>query len=123
VPGLEARALQLASPSKGTAGALLGYPGNGPYREEPVRVGRNVEMVGRDAYGSFPTTRRVTTLRGTVRSGNSGGPVVDEQGRVITTVFARRAGSDGGYGVPTELVQRAVERAGTRPLQTECLNR
>jgi uncharacterized membrane protein required for colicin V production len=123
VPGLEARALQLASPSKGTAGALLGYPGNGPYREEPVRVGRNVEMVGRDAYGSFPTTRRVTTLRGTVRSGNSGGPVVDEQGRVITTVFARRAGSDGGYGVPTELVQRAIERAGTRPLQTECLNR
>ena len=123
VPGLEARALRLADASEGTPGALLGYPGNGPYTETPVRVGRVVQMVGRDAYGTFPTTRRVTTIRGTIRSGNSGGPVVDERGRVITTVFARRAGSDGGYGVPAGIVRAAIERAGARALETECLDR
>ena len=71
---------------------MLGYPGNGPYHETPVRVGRVVTIIGRDAYGNFPTSREVTTLRGTIRSGNSGGPVVDAQGDVITTVFARAGG-------------------------------
>ena len=64
VPGLAARALRLADAVAGTPGGLLGYPGNGPYTETPVRVGRNVEIVGRDAYGNFPTTREVTTIRG-----------------------------------------------------------
>ena len=65
----------------------------------------------------------MTTLRGSIRSGNSGGPVVDAQGNVITTVFARRAASDGGYGVPTEIVQNALAQAGTKPLETACLDR
>jgi uncharacterized membrane protein required for colicin V production len=123
VPGLAARVLRLADAAEGTPGALLGYPGNGPYTETPVRVGRVVRMVGRDAYGNFPITRRVTTIRGTIRSGNSGGPVVDAEGRVITTVFARRAGSDGGYGVPPGIVRAALEGAGAQALETQCLDR
>ena len=91
VAGLTAKPLRLADAVEGTPGGLLGYPGNGPYAETAVRVGRVVRIVGRDAYGNFPTGRRVTTMRGTIRSGNSGGPVVDAQGRVITTVFAQRA--------------------------------
>lgn len=123
VPGLAARPLRLADAIEGTPGALLGYPGNGPYTETPVRVGRVVEIVGRDAYGNFPTTREVTTIRGEVRSGNSGGPVVDARGRVITTAFAQRAGQDGGYGVPTAEVRSALAQAGTRALETPCVER
>jgi S1-C subfamily serine protease len=62
-------------------------------------------------------------MRGVVRSGNSGGPAVDAAGRVRTTVFARRAGSEGGYGVPTDRVREALSEAGDTPLQTECVER
>jgi hypothetical protein len=123
VPDLDAKPLQLTEAVEGTPAGMLGYPNNGPYRETAVRVGRVVTIIGRDAYGNFPVSRKVTTLRGTIRSGNSGGPVVDADGRVIATVFARRAVSDGGYGVPTDIVQTALAGAGTRPLETSCLKR
>ena len=123
VPGLQAAPLRLADAVEGTAAGMLGYPGNGPYTETAVRVGRVVEIVGRDAYGNFPTNRRVTTIRGTIRSGNSGGPVVDARGRVVTTVFAQRAGTDGGFGVPTDIVRAAISRAGTEALETPCVDR
>ncbi len=123
VAGLTAAPLRLADAVEGTPAGLLGYPGNGPYTETAVRVGRVVQIVGRDAYGHFPTSRRVTTIRGTIRSGNSGGPVVDAYGRVITTVFAQRARTDGGYGVPTDIVRAAIARAGTEPLETACVDR
>jgi S1-C subfamily serine protease len=52
----------------------------------------------------------MTALRGLVRSGNSGGPVVDEAGRVLTTVFAATRGRRprGGYGVPNDVVRSAL---------------
>jgi S1-C subfamily serine protease len=123
VPGLAARPLRLTDAVEGAPAALLGYPGNGPYEETPVRLGRTVRIVGRDAYGTFPTSRRVVTLRGSVRSGNSGGPVVDAEGRVVTTAFARRAGTDGGYGVPSSIVREAISRAGAAAIETPCLER
>ncbi|MCY7302321.1 MAG: MarP family serine protease [Thermoleophilia bacterium] len=123
VPGLAARPLLLAEAVAGTPGGMLGYPGNGPYTEKAVRVGRVAEIVGRDAYGNFPTTREVTTIRGKIRSGNSGGPVVDARGRVITTVFAQRAGRNGGYGVPTAAVRAALAKAGTDAIETPCVER
>jgi S1-C subfamily serine protease len=56
----------------------------------------------------------MTAFRGEVRSGNSGGPVVDADGTVQTTVFAAStgAGPPSGLGVPNEIVSRALERAG-----------
>jgi hypothetical protein len=115
--------LRLVDAKRGTAGALLGFPGNGPYAETPVRIGKNVPIIGRDAYGRFPTSRVVTTVRGTIRSGNSGGPIVDASGGVISTVFARRVGSDGGYGVPTAFVRAALARAGSRSVHSACVER
>jgi S1-C subfamily serine protease len=65
----------------------------------------------------------VTTLRGSVRGGNSGGPAVDARGRVLTTVFARRPGGDGGFGVPSELVRAALGEVGSKVIRTECVDR
>jgi S1-C subfamily serine protease len=68
----------------------------------------------------------VTALRGTVREGNSGGPVVDERGRVVATVFGGRtgAGEPGGYGVSTELVRQALTTASSgKALSTTCVSR
>ena len=122
VDGLSGRPLRLADPMKGVAVALLGFPENGPFLATPARLGQTVASLGRDAYGRFPVPRTVTTMRGVVLAGNSGGPAVDGAGRVRTTVFARRAGSGGGFGIPPERVRQALEHVGA-PLETDCVER
>ena len=42
---------------------------------------------------------------------------------MITTVFAQRVGTDGGYGVPTDIVRAAIAAAGVKPLETPCVDR
>jgi hypothetical protein len=55
--------------------------------------------------------RTVTSLSGNVRHGDSGGPAVNADGAVETTVFAARVNGSGGYGVPASLVRRALANA------------
>jgi S1-C subfamily serine protease len=114
VKGLEGRPLRLVDPARGVPVAIVGYPENGPLTQVAGRLGETVKAFSRDAYGRGPITRKVTTIRGAIRPGSSGGPGIDAHGRVRTTVFARRAGDDGGYGIPAELVRAVVERAGTK---------
>jgi hypothetical protein len=100
-----------AQPS--TGGAVLGFPHNGPYDVEPARLGPTSTVLSDDAYGRGPVKRRITSFRGLVRSGNSGGPVVDSDGRVLATVFAASIGGPGrtGFGVPDSIVRDALSRA------------
>jgi S1-C subfamily serine protease len=124
VPGLEgAPGLELDVQEKpGTAAAILGFPGNGPYDVQPGRLGATETVRSEDAYGRGPVVRRITTLRGLVRSGNSGGPMVDGEGQVVTTIFAATVGNGGrtGFGVPDTIVQDALERAGEPVGTGEC---
>jgi S1-C subfamily serine protease len=122
VPGLRGKPLRMTEPGRGTAGALLGFPENGPLTAAPVRIGRTLGLFAQDAYGRYPVSRRVTLVRGSIRSGNSGGPVVDAGGRVLTTAFAERSEGGGGYGVPNESVREALARP-RRPLATDCVAR
>ncbi len=102
--------LSLASQVRpGTAGAVLGYPENGPFAIAPARVGTTGPVVTQDSYGRGPITRQLTSLRGEVHSGNSGGPLVDAAGRVMGTVFAATTqGKPGGYAVPNGVVANAL---------------
>jgi S1-C subfamily serine protease len=114
VPGLNLPTLTLASgPESGTAGAILGYPENGPFDVQPGRIGRTQDVVTQNAYGEGPVTRLLTPLRGLVRPGNSGGPLVGVDGKVLTTVFAATVGSSprGGYGVANETVATVLREA------------
>lgn len=114
VPGLGAPALSMRSdvPS-GTAAALLGFPENGPYDVSPVRVGATRTALSDDAYGHGPVTRPIMPLRGVVRHGNSGGPLVDDAGHVVGTVFASTVGTrrPGGFAVPNDVVAAVLDRA------------
>jgi Trypsin-like peptidase domain/Colicin V production protein len=96
----------------GTSGAVLGFPENGPFYIAPARLGPTSTVITQDAYGHGPVTRRVTALRGRVRSGNSGGPMVDDRGRVLGTVFAATTGgTHGGFAVPDSIVSSELARA------------
>ena len=120
VPGLDRAALDLAGdPQRGAAGAILGYPQNGPFHAAAARLGSTETFSSQDAYGRGPISRSITSFRGRVRSGNSGGPVVGTDGRVMATVFASTVGGGehGGYGVPNRIVRRALARA-NRPVGT-----
>ena len=111
VEGLDAGALALVDrPRKGTEGAVIGYPENGPLAFTPARVGRTGTVTSQDSYGRGPVQRKMTPFRADVRSGNSGGPVVDLDGNVLTTVFASSTGPGhaNGLGVPNPIVARAV---------------
>ena len=88
----------------------------------PGRLGGTADILSRDAYGRGPVRRQVTAMRGAVEPGSSGGPGIDAQGRVRTTVFARRPRETGGYGIPADVrSEGAVARCGTRPVPpTDC---
>ena len=122
VPGLgHLPSLSLVGePASGRAGAILGYPENGPYDVQPGRIGRTQTILTDNAYGQGPVSRLLTPLRGLVRPGNSGGPLVDTDGAVLTTVFAGTVGGGpaGGYGVANATVARLLAGAGSSPVST-----
>jgi uncharacterized membrane protein required for colicin V production len=102
----------LAGAPEGTGAAVIGYPNDGPLTISPARAGETRQVFGEDAYGSGPFERRMLTLRGQVRRGNSGGPILDRAGRVLGTVFASTTeGPPGGLAIPNPVVRRIVAAA------------
>jgi S1-C subfamily serine protease len=112
--------LQIApDPQPDTAGAVLGYPENGPYAVTPARLGDTSTVISEDSYGAGPIHRSIAFLRGAVRSGNSGGPLVDSRGRVMATVFAATTGgAPGGFAVPDDVVEEALRHISNGPVST-----
>jgi Trypsin-like peptidase domain/Colicin V production protein len=99
--------------AEGASAAILGFPEDGPYDVRPGRLGHTATVVTQDAYGRGPVRRSITSLRGLVRQGNSGGPMVGEDGRVVTTIFAATVSDGGrsGFGVPVPVVRDALSQA------------
>ncbi|MGA2009760.1 MAG: MarP family serine protease [Solirubrobacteraceae bacterium] len=107
VPGLDLPSLAMAvSPRPGTAAAILGYPLDGAFDAQPGRIGQTETVDTENAYGEGHVLRTITPLRGRVRPGNSGGPMVDARGQVVATVFAALTGTGrpGGFALPNSLL-------------------
>src|ERR687893_2370404 len=126
VNGLGLTPLRLATPRPGEPAAVIGFPENGPLDIEPARTGTTQRVISSDAYDRGPVERVVTSFRVYVRPGNSGGPAVNENGQVVSTIFASRTDSDNaGYGVPSRIVHRHLKVAADRtaPVSAEgCAN-
>jgi uncharacterized membrane protein required for colicin V production len=115
VSGLHAAALRLASgPAVGESAALLGFPLNGSFALHPARLGATQRTNTTNAYGN-PAVRLISSLRGLVQSGNSGGPLVGADGQVIGTVFAEITNAPprepSGLAVPNRVVRWELRRA------------
>jgi S1-C subfamily serine protease len=77
------------SATTGTEGAIIGYSFGGPQSARPADVLAVVTVMVKDIYGETSNDREVYTLRGEVRSGDSGAPLLDEDAVVRGMVFAR----------------------------------
>jgi S1-C subfamily serine protease len=114
IRGLALPALTLAqNPRPGTAAAILGYPLDGSFDAEPGRIGQTETVSTENAYGQGHVQRSITVLRGLVRSGNSGGPMVDAHGQVVATIFAALTATSrpGGFAVPNAVVRAQLAKA------------
>ena len=111
VPDLNAPELRLASDvPAGAAVALLGFPGNGPYRVRSGRLGPERRVFTRSDPREAVVARVIRRFESVVRPGNSGGPLVDREGRVVATAFAAadERGSRQAYAVPNGAVRGAL---------------
>ncbi len=122
VPDLPAQPLKFAeAPAKtGTDALVLGYPGGGDFQTTPARVRETIELKGPDIYKSKTVDREVYTIRGTVRQGNSGGPMVDRQGQVLGVVFGAAVDdAETGFVLTTREVGHQLGKLGnTQPVVT-----
>jgi S1-C subfamily serine protease len=95
-----------------TKGAVLGYPGGGPLTAGGALVLDPFIARGRDIYNHSVTEREIYSLAAHVIPGNSGGPVIAEDGTVFGVVFAESTTYDNvGYALTTSQIQSAVAQA------------
>jgi S1-C subfamily serine protease len=92
-----------AGPEDGVA--ILGYPQDGPYDVQVGRIRSEQRLRSPDIYGEGTVIREVFSLRGLVRPGNSGGPIVTSAGDVAGVVFAASVTDDDtGYALTADQV-------------------
>ena len=124
VPELTAPALDFrqSDANPGQDGIVLGYPLDGPYTASAARVRERISLRGPDIYDANTVTRDVYTVRATVRSGNSGGPLVDPNGQVMGVVFGAAVDDpETGFVLTGKLVADDVANASSlfRKVSTE----
>jgi S1-C subfamily serine protease len=123
VPDLAARPLAFAdSPAKPDTDAIvLGYPGGGVFEATPAKIREIINLDGPDIYRNTTVTREVYTIRGTVLQGNSGGPMIDLDGKVLGVVFGAAVDdNDTGFVLTAKEVARQLTEIGnTAPVSTE----
>ena len=116
VDGLRTPPLTFTStePRRGAIGASVGYPGGGNETVEPATVSAAYYAQGLSVTGKSRVTRRIIELRDKVRPGDSGGPVVLENGTIGGVVFAEsKVDPQVGYALsPIDVWQRVQPAIG-----------
>ena len=112
VPGLDTVPLSFTGQpaDAGDDAIIMGYPGGGPFFVGPARVRDRGEISGPDFRNSATVVRDVYALFGTVRPGNSGGPLFAPDGSVLGVVFASAIDDpETGYALTGPQVAQAAD--------------
>jgi S1-C subfamily serine protease len=108
-------ALADTSAPRGTVGAVLGYPNDGPLTVTPGAVLAEYSARGRDIYGENLVTRQIYALQASIRPGNSGGPFSLPDGTVAGVVFARSVTDPNvGYALTAAEIRPDLDRSRTQ---------
>ncbi|MHA3019005.1 acid resistance serine protease MarP [Mycobacterium sp. BMJ-28] len=122
VPNLPAQPLLFhdAEAKPATDAVVMGYPGGGEFTATPARVRETIELNGPDIYHTTTVNRTVYTIRGTVKQGNSGGPMIDTDGKVLGVVFGAAVDdADTGFVLTAEeVLQQRLKVGNTEPVPT-----
>ena len=87
----------------------MGYPLSGPFEAAPARVRGKLNISGPDIYAKGRVSREAYTIRGVIRQGNSGGPLLNTQGDVVGMIFGASLDStDTGYALTADQVKARV---------------
>lgn len=93
----------------GTVVSFMGYPGGGPFSARPATVqGLGYTHTVNAETGESSESRLVYQLAAQVEQGNSGGPVLDENGMVVGVIFAKATQGEIGYAVPASVLADAM---------------
>jgi S1-C subfamily serine protease len=114
VPGLQAAAMTWAPAQAKTedSAIVVGYPLDGPFTAVSARVRDVRDLPGTDIYKTHEVTRQIYTIRSTVKSGNSGGPLLDPQGRLLGVIFAAAVDdSETGFALTAGEAQPVANKA------------
>lgn len=89
----------------GDSAAVMGFPENGPFDERAARIRSEERLRGPDIYNRGVVQRDTFAIRSLVRPGNSGGPLIGDDGRVVGVIFAASLRDpDTGYALTAEQV-------------------
>ncbi len=118
VPGLRAPVMPFVEKpaATGASAIVLGYPLDGPYNAQSARVRDVSNITGPDIYDSGnDVTREIYTIKALVRSGNSGGPLIAPNGRVLGVIFAAAADDrNTGFAVTAREAAETADRGTDR---------
>lgn len=116
VPNLPALPLGFDSreAATGTDAIVMGYPGGGEFTATPARIREVIQLNGPDIYQTATVNREVYTVRGSVRQGNSGGPLINRDGRVLGVVFGAAVDdADTGFVLTADEVAKQMAKVGS----------
>jgi S1-C subfamily serine protease len=116
VPGLGRTPLRFSPRRADTndSAIILGYPEDKGFFVGPARIRDRIEVRGPDIYDDHTVTRESYTIRGSVRSGNSGGPLLAPDGQVYGVIFAAAVDQrDTGFALTSQEVSPDAGRGAT----------
>ena len=88
---------------------VMGFPHSGPFDAGMARVRERITIAGPDIYSKGRVERDAYTVRGTIRQGNSGGPLVNTDGQVLGVVFGASVDdSETGYALTADEVNKHI---------------
>lgn len=93
----------------GSTVSFMGYPGGGAFKNLPATVqGLGYTKTVDAQTGQTNPSRLVYQLAADVQQGNSGGPVLTEDGQVMAMIFAKSTQGQTGYAVPASDIAEAL---------------